>query len=79
MKNELHKNLLIFSLLATQAELYGYSLKGNVTHEFAHKLNNYLNASKLLISYINNYVDSDSLEDESEKITEFINQNLIIK
>jgi hypothetical protein len=78
MKTEFEKNLLVFSLLCTQSELYGIALKGNVHHEFAYRLNEYLKTSKQLISYINKFIDSDSLEDESEQIAEFI-ENLIKK
>ena len=52
-RNELEKELLIFSLLVTQSELYGYSLKGNVNAQFSHKLKKYLAASDSLIKYIN--------------------------
>ena len=38
MKHELEKNLLVFSLLCTQSELYGIALKGNVHQEFAYRL-----------------------------------------
>ena len=59
---ELEKNLLIFSLLVTQSELYGYSLKGNVKHEFAYRVNEYLRTSHQLMTFINKHIDSDTLE-----------------
>jgi hypothetical protein len=72
MKSDLEKNLLLFSLLVTQCELYGYTLKGNVNQEFKYRLNEYLKASKMLLSFINKHIDSDTLEDNSEEITKFI-------
>lgn len=77
MKSDLEKNLLVFSLLATQCELYGYSLKGNVNHEFKYRLNEYLRTSKQLLDFINKHIDSETLEDNSEAITTFI-ENLIL-
>lgn len=71
-KKELEKNLLIFTLLATQSELYGYAIKGNVKHEFSYKLNEYLRTTKQLLSYINNFIDSETLENNSEEIALFI-------
>jgi hypothetical protein len=72
MKSNIEKNLLVFSLLATQAELYGYALKGNVNVQFQHKLDKFLKASNNLIGYINKHIDSDTLEDNSEEITKYI-------
>lgn len=72
MRKDLEKNLLIFSLLVTQSELYGYSLKGNVNAQFAHKLKKYLGSADDLIKFINRYIDADVLEDESEQISEFL-------
>lgn len=68
------KDLLIFSLLVTQSELYGYSLKGNVNAQFAHKLKKYLASADDLIKFINKYIDSDILEDESEQIAMYLEQ-----
>jgi hypothetical protein len=76
MKTELEKNLLAFTLLVTQSEFYGIALKGNVHHEFSYRLNEYLRTSKQLIAYINKFIDSDTLEDNSEEIANFI-ENLI--
>lgn len=72
MRKELEKNLLIFSLLVTQSELYGYSLKGNVNAQFAHKLKKYLESADSLIKFINKHIDSDVLEDESEQISRYL-------
>ena len=72
MRKELEKNLLIFSLLVTQSELYGYSLKGNVNAQFAHKLKKYLESADSLIKFINKYIDADVLEDESEQISRYL-------
>jgi hypothetical protein len=72
MKSDLEKNLLVFSLLATQCELYGYALKGNVNVQFAHKLDKYLKTSKDLMNFINKHIDSEVLEDNSEAITTYI-------
>jgi len=69
---QLKKNLLIFSLLCTQSELYGYSLKGKIKDEFARRLDKYLGASKQLLIYINKHIDADTLEDNSEEIAEFL-------
>ena len=69
---QLKKNLLIFSLLCTQSELYGYSLKGKVKDEFERRLDKYLSSSKQLLIYINKYVDADTLENNSEEIAEFL-------
>jgi hypothetical protein len=74
----IEKELLIFSLLVTQSELYGYSLKGNVNAQFAHKLKKYLDASDNLIKFINKYIDADVLEDESEQIARYL-EDVIIK
>ena len=73
------KELLIFSLLVTQSELYGYSLKGNVNAQFAHKLKKYLASADDLIKFINKYIDSDILEDESEQIAMYLEQLAINK
>jgi hypothetical protein len=70
----IEKELLIFSLLVTQSELYGYSLKGNVNVQFAHKLKKYLDASDSLIKFINKYIDADTLEDESEQISRYLEE-----
>jgi hypothetical protein len=78
MKPELEKNLLVFSLLCTQSELYGIALRGNVNAQFSHKLKKYLSSADDLLKFINQYVDSDSLEDESEQIAIYI-ENLIKK
>jgi hypothetical protein len=77
MVKQLQKNLLIFSLLVTQSELYGYSLKGNVNAQFSHKLKKYLAASDDLLKFINRYIDSDELEDESEQISKYL-ESLVI-
>ena len=74
MKKKLDKNLMIFSLLVTQSELYGYSLKGNVNAQFSHKLKKYLSSSDDLIKFINKYIDSDALEDESEQISRYLEE-----
>jgi hypothetical protein len=71
-RTDIEKNLLVFSLLATQCELYGYALKGNVNVQFAHKLEKYLKSSKDLMNFINKHIDSDVLEDNSEAITTYI-------
>jgi hypothetical protein len=71
-RTDIEKNLLVFSLLATQAELYGYALKGKVNVQFAHKLDKYLKTSKDLIGFINKHIDSEVLEDNSEAITTYI-------
>lgn len=78
MKPEIEKNLLVFSLLCTQSELYGIALKGNVNAQFSHKLKKYLASADDLLKFINQYIDSDTLEDESEQIAEFI-ENLTKK
>jgi len=70
----IEKELLIFSLLVTQSELYGYSLKGNVNVQFAHKLNKYLASADDLIKFINKYIDADVLEDESEQISRYLEE-----
>jgi hypothetical protein len=70
----IEKELLIFSLLVTQSELYGYSLKGNVNVQFTHKLKKYLDASDSLIKFINKYIDADTLEDESEQIAKYLEE-----
>jgi hypothetical protein len=77
MVKQLQKDLLIFSLLVTQSELYGYSLKGNVNAQFSHKLKKYLAASDDLLKFINRYIDSDELEDESEQISKYL-ESLVI-
>jgi len=77
MRKELEKNLLIFSLLVTQSELYGYSLKGNVNAQFAHKLKKYLESADSLIKFINKYIDADVLEDESEQISRYLEDVMI--
>jgi hypothetical protein len=77
MRSDIEKNLLVFSLLATQAELYGYALKGNVNVQFQHKLNKYLKASNNLIEFINKHIDSDTLEDNSEEITKYIEKLIL--
>ena len=74
MTKPLEKDLLAFSLLVTQSELYGYSLKGNVNAQFSHKLKKYLASADDLIKFINKYIDSDELEDESEQISRYIEQ-----
>jgi hypothetical protein len=79
MVKALEKDLLIFSLLVTQSELYGYSLKGNVNAQFSHKLKKYLAASDDLIKFINRYIDSDVLEDESEQISRYLEEVMIKK
>jgi hypothetical protein len=76
MNERLEKNLLAFTLLVTQSEFYGIALKGNVHHEFSFKLNEYLRTSKQLIAYINKFIDSDTLEENSEEIANYI-ENLI--
>jgi hypothetical protein len=78
MKPDLEQTLLNFSLLVTQSELYGYALKGNVNAQFAHKLKKYLASADDLLRFINQYIDSDTLEDESEQIATFI-ENLTKK
>jgi len=78
MKPDLEQTLLNFSLLVTQSELYGYALKGNVNAQFAHKLKKYLASADDLLKFINQYIDSDTLEDESEQIAIFI-ENLTKK
>ena len=78
-KEKLEKNLLIFALLVTQSELYGYSLKGNVNAQFSHKLKKYLAASDDLIKFINKYIDADVLEDESEQISRYLEDVMINK
>lgn len=70
----IEKDLMIFSLLVTQSELYGYSLKGNVNAQFAHKLKKYLASSDDLLKFINKYIDSDALEDESEQISRYLEE-----
>jgi hypothetical protein len=77
MRSDIEKNLLVFSLLATQAELYGYALKGNVNVQFAHKLDKYLKTSKDLMNFINKHIDSEVLEDNSEAITTYIETLLL--
>ena len=77
MRKGLEKNLLIFSLLVTQSELYGYSLKGNVNAQFAHKLKKYLGSADDLIKFINKYIDADVLEDESEQISRYLEDVMI--
>jgi GTP-binding protein EngB required for normal cell division len=72
MSKDLQKNLLVFSLLATQAELYGYALKGSVKNEFNNHLVKYLKSSKHLVKYINQFIDAETLEDSSEEIANFI-------
>lgn len=69
---QLKKNLLIFSLLCTQSELYGYSLKGKIKDEFARRLDKYLATSKQLLIYINKHIDADTLEDNSQEIAEYL-------
>lgn len=78
MKEKLEKNLLIFVLLVTQSELYGYSLKGNVNAQFSHKLKKYLDSADNLIKFINKHIDSDVLEDESEQISRYL-EDVVIK
>lgn len=78
-KVRLEKDLLIFVLLVTQSELYGYSLKGNVNAQFSHKLKKYLDASDSLIKYINKHIDADVLEDESEQISKYLEELVIIR
>mgnify|MGYP006296812449 FL=1 len=77
MRKDLEKNLLIFSLLVTQSELYGYSLKGNVNAQFSHKLKKYLESADSLIKFINKYIDAETLEDESEHITKYLEEIVI--
>lgn len=77
MRKDLEKNLLIFSLLVTQSELYGYSLKGNVNAQFSHKLKKYLESADSLIKFINKHIDAETLEDESEHITKYLEEILI--
>jgi hypothetical protein len=77
MRSDIEKNLLVFSLLATQTELYGYALKGNVNVQFAHKLDKYLKTSKDLMNFINKHIDSEVLEDNSEAITTYIETLLL--
>ena len=72
MSKDLKKNLLVFTLLATQAEFYGYALKGVVKNDFNNHLVKYLKSSKHLIKYINQYIDAETLEDSSEEIANFI-------
>ena len=74
MAKAIEKDLLAFSLLVTQSELYGYSLKGNVNAQFSHKLKKYLSSADDLIKFINKYVDVDALEDESELIARYIEE-----
>lgn len=76
MNKQFEKNLLIFTLLATQSEFYGIALKGQVKQEFNDLLNNYLSSTKDLISFINEFIDAEILEDNSEQITNYI-ENLI--
>lgn len=78
MVKELQKDLLIFTLLVTQSELYGYSLKGNVNAQFSHKLKKYLESADSLIKFINRYIEADVLEDESEQISRYL-ESLMIK
>ena len=78
MKEKLEKDLLIFVLLVTQSELYGYSLKGNVNAQFSHKLKKYLDSADNLIKFINKHIDSDVLEDESEQISRYL-EDVVIK
>lgn len=75
-KQQLEKNLLAFTLLVTQSEFYGIALKGVVKNEFNNHLIRYLKGAKYLIKYINQYIDADTLEDNSEEIANFI-ENLI--
>jgi hypothetical protein len=79
MKEKLEKDLLIFTLLVTQSELYGYSLKGNVNAQFSHKLKKYLESADGLIKFINKYIDSDVLEDESEQISRYLEDVVITR
>ena len=77
MNNEqFEKNLLVFTLLATQSEFYGIALKGKVKHDFNYLLNNYLNSTKQLMKFINEFIEAEALEDKSEEIANFI-ENLI--
>jgi hypothetical protein len=72
MKPDLEQTLLTFALLCTQSELYGYALKGNVNAQFSHKLKKYLQASNNLMKFINQHIDSEDLENQSEEIALFI-------
>ena len=76
MKSDLNKNLLAFSLLITQSELYAYALKTDVHNKFSLILNDYLKSSDEMIKYINQFIDENTLQDESEQIATFI-ENLI--
>jgi polyhydroxyalkanoate synthesis regulator protein len=76
MSKDLEKNLLAFTLLATQSEFYGYALKGVVKNEFNNHLVSYLKSTKRLIKYINQYIDAETLENNSEEFANFI-ENLI--
>ena len=73
----IEKDLMIFSLLVTQSELYGYSLKGNVNAQFTHKLKKYLASSDDLLKFINKYIDSDALEDESGQISRYLEELIV--
>ena len=65
-KEQFNFNLFMFVALSTQAESWGYAIKGNVKQEFKQKVNGFLNSAKLLRHFIKEHYDIDQLEEDSE-------------
>jgi hypothetical protein len=65
-EDKLNFNLFMFVALSTQAESWGYAIKGSVKQEFKQKVNGFINSARLLRSFINEHYDIDQLEDDSE-------------
>lgn len=71
-------NQWVFLALCTETEKYGYAVKGTVHHQMSLRLNNWLNATKLLLDTYkghkgeNGLEISEMLESDAELFSEII-------
>lgn len=74
---QLKKNLTRFIILLTEAEKYGYALKGCVKQTTAYRLNEVLRSSKLMLDNIHSFIDDELLANAGEELSKFM--DMIIK
>ena len=66
IRSELDFSLWMFCVLTVEADKWAYFLRDRVRHEFKYRVNNVLNANRVLLNYIKENNLIDLLEDQGE-------------